>query len=213
MSWVGGMYRRSIHERFGWYDDSFGAAGDTEFKNRVFPFIEVRFIPRLLGLFLNYPDERTTESPRAEIEDTRAWYIHRTPGGVRYAFADRDPAHAMRLLCAALGYRKSYCKHVSTDIEYALQLAKFLAPDPAHGSLARSLEPGLIELLSDLQRMECVGRHVGMVSSLRVVLQSKARASRIRAAHRALVGTAAAPQYMIYNDNRFEQHSWLWKTK
>ncbi|HQU43608.1 MAG TPA: glycosyltransferase, partial [Pirellulales bacterium] len=35
LSYVGAMYRRTIHERLGYYDASFGAAGDTEFKNRV----------------------------------------------------------------------------------------------------------------------------------------------------------------------------------
>ena len=40
LSWVGGMYRKSIHDRFGYYDETFGAAGDTEFKNRILPYIK-----------------------------------------------------------------------------------------------------------------------------------------------------------------------------
>src|SRR5262249_43507649 len=48
LSWVGALYRRSIHDRFGWYDGTFGAAGDTEFKNRVLPFLKTKCVPQLL---------------------------------------------------------------------------------------------------------------------------------------------------------------------
>ena len=69
LSYVGALYRRSIHDRVGYYDGSFCAAGDTEFKLRAAPFIRSRHVPRLLGVFLNYPEERTTQSPLAEVED------------------------------------------------------------------------------------------------------------------------------------------------
>ncbi|MDE3075923.1 MAG: glycosyltransferase, partial [Chloroflexota bacterium] len=63
LSYVGGVYRRSIHDRLGYYDESFRAAGDTEFKNRTLPFISSKHVPLPLGVFNNYPDDRTTESP------------------------------------------------------------------------------------------------------------------------------------------------------
>ena len=90
LSWVGAMYRRSIHDRCGYYDASFGAAGDTEFKCRVLPHIKTKVVPEMLGVFWNYPSGQTTCSPRAEIEDLRAWHLHRTLAGVRYAF-ERGP--------------------------------------------------------------------------------------------------------------------------
>ncbi len=127
LSWVGGMYRKSIHERFGYYDETFRAAGDTEFKNRILPYINVKFIPKTPGLFLNYPDDRTTASPRAEIEDLRAWYINRTPVCVRYAFENLPRQDAEKLFYAAVGYRKSYCKHISADFDYATYLAEYLS--------------------------------------------------------------------------------------
>ncbi len=69
LSWVGAMYRRSIHDRFGYYDGSFRATGDNEFKCRVLPFIKTQRLPQLLGLFVNYPEPRATGSPVAELED------------------------------------------------------------------------------------------------------------------------------------------------
>jgi glycosyltransferase involved in cell wall biosynthesis len=209
LSWVGGMYRRSIHERFGFYDESFGASGDTEFKNRVLPHISVKFIPRALGLFLNYPDERTTASPRAEIEDLRAWYIHRTPGGIRYAFDDRDFEEVERLLYAALGYRKSYCNHVSSDIEYAAFLAQYLSEA---GSVVGAVAPDLLELLQLLRRTEFSNRPPASVGCVSRLLTSWRCAARYQRKHRSAFNSVARPTYHILNDNRYEQHSWLWRT-
>ncbi|MCR5876720.1 glycosyltransferase [Phenylobacterium sp. J426] len=127
LSYVGGMYRRTIHDRFGYYDESFRAAGDTEFKNRVLPFIEVRHLPERLGVFNDFPDARMTNHPRAEIEDIRAWYIHRTPAGMAYAFDNKPVEAAVALLRDTLSYRKAYKRELSTDIDLATALAGYLA--------------------------------------------------------------------------------------
>jgi glycosyltransferase involved in cell wall biosynthesis len=208
LSWVGGMYRRSIHERYGYYDESFAAAGDTEFKSRVLPHIAVRFVPRTLGLFLNYPDERTTASPRAEIEDLRAWYIHRTPGGVQYAFSTRSVEDVERLLAASLAYRKSYCSHLSTDIEYATYLSTYLGSRSAPGN---SLSGPLSALLTDLRRMEYAPSLPTATQASIQMLSSWRRAMKFCRTRESTSATLT-PAYKILNDNRFEQHSWLWKT-
>jgi glycosyltransferase involved in cell wall biosynthesis len=207
LSWVGALYRRSIHERFGYYDGSFRAAGDTEFKNRVLPFLKTRAVPGVLGVFLNYPDERTTASPRAEIEDLRAWYLHRTIAGVRYAFRDRSPTELAKMLALACGYRKSYCRHVSTDVEYAAAAARVLeerqpeAPAPA-------LAAGVDRLLAAYRALDDItpvttGRFAAVLRAARRT------AAQVQAEHRA-GGLLDAPEYRIHNDNRFEQHSDLW---
>jgi glycosyltransferase involved in cell wall biosynthesis len=146
LSWVGAMYRRSIHDRFGYYDGRFRAAGDTEFKGRILPFIKTRHVPKLLGLFNNYPDPRATGSPLAKLEDIRAWYLHRTPGGIRYAMESRDPCEVEKLLLLSLRYRKSYTNHWSTDFEYAAPVAAHLR-ELLPTSPLLSLVPGIDRLL------------------------------------------------------------------
>ncbi len=208
LSWVGGMYRRCIHDRFGYYDESFRAAGDTEFKNRILPHINVKFVPRTLGLLLNYPDDRASASQRAEIEDLRAWYIHRTRGGIEYAFAARPLEDVMRLLQASLAYRKSYCDHISTDIEYATYLSDYLR------SRQQSTGPSvnqLTVLLSDLRRMEYTHSPRTQLQCASQMLTAWRHATRFRQNQRPLSVTPRSI-YKILNDNRFEQHSWLWKT-
>jgi glycosyltransferase involved in cell wall biosynthesis len=211
LSWVGGMYRKTVHERFGYYDESFRAAGDTEFKNRVLPHIGVRFVPKTLGLFLNYPDARTTASPAAEIEDARAWYIHRSAGGVKFAFERRDPADALQLFYASLGYRKSYAKHTSSDIEYGRCLLRHALAAGAAPDLA-PLDAGLGELLESLRRFEWAGGDRPLPSPLRLLAQTWRDAAARQRAHARLLKGKASPAYRVLNDNRFEQHFWLWNT-
>ena len=210
LSWVGGMYRKSIHERFGYYDETFRAAGDTEFKNRVLPYINVKFLPSTLGLFLNYPDDRTTASPLAEIEDTRAWYIHRSPGGIRYAFGSREPDEALRLFYAALGYRKSYCKHISSDLEFALCLLRYARNQ---GS-ARDLGPiasDLETLIENMRRIDWTDQYFSRLAPAALLATSWRAAARFGRQHARRMPDAS-PTYKLLNDNRYEQHFWLWRT-
>lgn len=212
LSWVGGMYRKTLHERFGYYDETFGAAGDTEFKNRILPYIKAKFIPKMLGLFLNYPDGQTTASPKAEIEDLRAWYIHRTPGGVRYAFENRPTEDAEKLLCTALGYRKSYCGHMSCDIEYAYYLAKYIREINIQSEIASKTINGLHEMLGQLRRIELADKPPSRLGSLNTLIVAWRTATQNQMKHRELLQSISSPHYSVFNDNRYEQHSWLWKS-
>lgn len=212
LSWVGGMYRKSVHDRFGYYDETFGAAGDTEFKNRILPYIKVKFIDRMLGLFLNYPDGQTSASPRAEIEDLRAWYMHRTPGGVRYAFENRPIGDAEKLLQLTLGYRKSYCRHISSDIEYGHYLARYIKERKPDSAVANCVDIGLAEMLQTLRGFELTPHMPTRLGPFARMLDAGRVAARWQTAHRRSFGSSANPSYQLFNDNRYEQHSWLWKS-
>jgi glycosyltransferase involved in cell wall biosynthesis len=212
LSWVGGMYRSSLHQRFGYYDETFGAAGDTEIKNRILPHIKVKFIPQMLGLFLNYPDGQTTASPKAEIEDLRAWYVHRTPGGMRYAFENRSIEDAEAQIRLALGYRKSYCGHMSCDIEYATYLAQYVHLRNPSSSTAVSVLPGLEKMLTQLRGLEFSETTPSRLASVRKLITAWRNASAYQGQHRVSLKSISWPCYSVLNDNRYEQHSWLWKS-
>jgi glycosyltransferase involved in cell wall biosynthesis len=212
LSWVGGMYRKTLHERFGYYDETFGAAGDTEIKNRILPYINVKFIPKMLGLFLNYPDGQTTASPKAEIEDLRAWYLHRTPGGVRYAFENRPVADIEKQLCTALGYRKSYCGHMSCDIEYATYLAGYIKTRTPDSIVANDVLPGLEQMLNQLRGLEFAEKPPSRLGSMNTLFSAWRTATQYQTQHREDLKSISWPCYNVLNDNRYEQHSWLWKS-
>lgn len=209
LSWVGGLYRKSIHERFGYYDATFGAAGDTEFKSRVLPYLKTKAIPKTLGIFWNYPDERVTESPRAELEDLRAWYIYRTLPGLTYTFKNRPLSEIEEVLYDCLSYRKSYCKHQSTDLEYALNAVCYLEQqNPASAALKYS--PGIKQLLSSYRELDWLP-NVTRIGVFATLASLRRLAERISAEHQSLSHSLLGPAYLIFNDNRYEQHSHLWK--
>ncbi|HEX7446176.1 MAG TPA: glycosyltransferase, partial [Pirellulales bacterium] len=218
LSSVGAMYRRDLHQRFGYYDGSFRGAGDTEFKNRVLPFLRAKTIRQTLGIFWNYPDARVTASPLAELEDLRAWYLHRTPAGVRYAFERRDPAEAENLLCAALRYRKSYCRHWSTDVEYAQHLASFLSERDPRGPAA-ALAEGIGQVLGAYRALDLPPREArpspnfadrGLNPAARLA-EARRVADEVAQRQARLTGDRVQPVYQIFNDNRHEQHANVWR--
>src|SRR5262249_26088695 len=132
--------------RLGYYDPTFGAAGDTEFKNRLLPFLKTDAFLRTLGVFWNYPEIRTTQHPRAEIEDYRAWHVFRTSAGVEYAHANSRPEDIVRAAGDALRYRKSYASSISTDLEYAYELLRYATkrdPNCFPGPVLQRLEQTL----------------------------------------------------------------------
>jgi glycosyltransferase involved in cell wall biosynthesis len=214
LTYVGGLYRRSIHHRFGYYDSSFRGAGDTEFKNRVLPYIKSKMIDRVLGIFWNYPDQRTTQSPLAEIEDLRAWYLHRTLEGVKYAFEQRNPEEAENLLYHALAYRKSFCEHLSTDFEYAGNLSQFLAvknPDSPLGGYFT----GIKTMLNAYRNLEYLPE-LPSLSYLNRLWRTYNLAQKIAFEHQNIAKSLGKnnfnPHYKLFNDNRFEQHCNLWSS-
>lgn len=211
LSYVGGLYRRSIHDRFGYYDETFRAAGDTEFKNRILPFIKSKYVPRVLGVFNNYPEERTTQHPRAEIEDLRAWYLHRTPAGVSYAFERRPAQDVAALLKDTLAYRKCYCQHTSTDIDLADSLAVHLArrPDGGRWQKVHADTRAIHQIFQQFEQLQYGNRverdQVAFVRRYRTI-QSLAKSIARE------LGSERPPTFDVFHDNRYEQHWWSWDT-
>ncbi|MBX3379458.1 MAG: glycosyltransferase [Phycisphaeraceae bacterium] len=208
-SYVGAMYRKSLHDREGYYDPSFRAAGDTEFKNRVLPTLKAKHLAQVLGVFLNYPEGRTTLHPRAEIEDLRAWYLHRTDAGVERLFRGRDPKEARRLLHDTLKYRKSFCWHWSSDIEVALLLSRYLDErDDKSPSITPQLEQ-VIEIYRNLEWLANIRPRKAAAS----VLRSARQIHKLSKVIQTRLGTKDSVEFCFENDNRYEQHSSPWRSE
>lgn len=206
LSWVGALYRRNIHERLGYYDPTFGAAGDTEFKNRLLPFIQTDAYLKTLGVFWNYPEIRTTQHPRAEIEDYRAWHVYRTSAGVEYAHSQSTPEQIVQAAGDALGYRRSYAHSQSADLEYACELLHYaIRRDPT--SFPASLMSQLDRMLADFRLLD-LAPWTNMVSAS---WECRAIFARMRQLNRELVDLFPnRPQLTYFNDERCEHINWCW---
>ena len=210
LSWVGGLYRRSIHDRVGLYDETFRAAGDTEFKNRGLPFLQTAHLPKALGLFLNYPEARTTQHPRAEIEDQRAWYLHRSSAGVAYRWR-QEPVEAVEAFFRrCLSYRKSYTQHESTDFDMAYAVARHLVDRGENPVFAERALRSATTMLDRVRALEVLDLRQSPPERRLAVLRSLAVAKRQEAADMTDLELEARPRYEIFNDNRYEQHWYSW---
>lgn len=208
LSYVGALYRKSIHTRFGYYDPSFRGAGDTEFKCRILPHIKSRSVPLTMGFFLNYPDDRMTNSPRAEVEDLRAWYLHRTLAGVKYAFGNSDVSIIEQMVLKALHYRKSYCKHMSSDVEYAYNLT-LLLQEKSPLSPVLKYQAGIKKLLDAYRDLDSLPT-LNQFSPSEEFLKCFDIISRVGEEHQAFGIQRKDNLYRLFNDNRYEQHGWVW---
>lgn len=218
IGYVGALYRRSLHDRVGYYDDRFRAAGDTEFKNRALPHMRVATIPECLGFFWNYPEERTTHSPTAEIEDIRAWYLYRSVAGMMYAFDGSDGHDAVELFFRCLDYRKSYMEIDCTDLELACAVAQYLARrrDFSFRAIAGHA-PGAHAARDIYRLLDSLGVYTAQIGGVRFLYElggvlenaGYALATTIR-------GFLFLPQparLEFTNDNRSHQHHMIWPSE
>ncbi len=209
---VGAMYRKSVHDRCGLYDDSFIGAGDTEFKNRALPQLRVDTIPAVLGTYLNYAAERTTSSAKVELEDIRAWYAFRTPGGIRYLQDSWDGDSIAGLFNMCFDYRKSYNNMRSTDIELAHAIATYTGGLPSGTGIEFGMNGAAIwHLREAARRMDDASsiRPFRGLADARDILAPFEQAWRHLKLGRSL---ATHPgQLYLLNDNRWQQHNWIWE--
>ena len=205
LSWVGGLYRRSLHDRLGYYDATFRAAGDTEFKMRLLSRISVAFVPQTLGQFRDYPDDRASASARAELEDSLAWYAHRTPAGIGRISEGLDTAALVAVLRWCAGRRKCYSATASTDLELGVVIAGILAGRADAPPWARQALILFTRMRDDLRHYDFVSASNSISLSLPVIA-GRWRASEEDLSRALSVDTA----FHGVNDNRFDQHSWFW---
>jgi glycosyltransferase involved in cell wall biosynthesis len=205
VSWVGGMYRRAIHDRVGTYDSRFYAAGDTEFKMRTLGALNVGFIQKTLGVFRDYPEARASGGVLAELEDSLAWYAYRSMGGASFTFRNVSNERLEHLIHQCGGYRKCFSQSASTDVNLGFVLCHVLA-------LRQSAMPGLPKLKDFFQERILEFRDYDFGGPFEPHAESQSanasRLSRINKQFKDLTGVEG--QFFGLNDNRYEQHNWVW---
>lgn len=217
MGYVGGLYRRSIHDRAGYYNGAFRAAGDNEFKNRALPMMAVMSIPDLLGTFRNFPEARTTESPVAELEDYRAWHLPRSVGGLRYAFENADPMEPVELFLKCLKYRKSYMNAWCTDLDFALNIADYLQKyDIDRFYHIQHYVPDLRRVRQAYQTFDEISTpHLSrtLTGCATIASRTKDAFHAVSIGERALAPHIEGLTFSVINDNRHHQYQNVWKSR
>lgn len=215
INYVGGMYRRNVHDRVGYYDPTFRVAGDTEFKMRSLHAIEPAWIPDHLGAQNNYPEDRMSFLPHAEIEDHRAWWLMREGAVLAAALVDESSksriasaAAAHDLVRQALRFRRSFCGHMSCDVQFAGDIARVLRYRFEDDTELRKLESVCRSALMHLRAADRTSYRLYYNSIDPVDLQSTA-ISMARAAAES-VSRAAGITVQYEYDERAEKLLQLW---
>jgi hypothetical protein len=134
---------------------------------------------------------------------------------VRYAFANRKTEEIEQLIYLCLCYRKSYCRHTSTDLEYAYNLSLYLKEIAPESQVLKYL-PGITTLLNAYRELDWMSK-LSRFSPLGRMLQTRNIAHKIEQEHLKSWNSEQSfglqPNYKIFNDNRHEQHAFLWFTE
>jgi len=202
------MYKKSIHDRFGYYDESFKAAGDTEFKNRILKHINIKFIDETLGVFLNYPGERATTSFLAEIEDLRAWYIYKTNGGIKYLFENYNYEQLEKVFINSLSFRRTFSFEYSTDFSYSIKLAKFILQKFPNSKKIFKIQEDLNILLKRVHFLNKEQSRLNKIFILFYPIYLNFLSIYFQIKHQIILNKKL--RYRIYNDTLYQQHYWIW---
>lgn len=204
LTYVGAVYRKSLHDRVGYYDASFSASGDTEFKMRAQPHLRAKALPLNLGLYFNYPDERMTEHPRAEIEDCRAFDLFRTSAGVFYSFAHRDVMQMDQQVQRALRYRNASYPHWWTDLEVASLLVDLRDRKPDASPYQFAVQRASVcDLFARYRQLD-------LSPSLYPLARTGLAATRFMRQVRRRSGKAFQPACWLFNDMRYARYARHW---
>jgi hypothetical protein len=111
-------------------------------------------LPKTLGFYFDFPAARVTNSANIEIEDLRAWYVFRTPGGIEYLMRTEDLDAWEELFWAALCARRCWSPtSADCDLPFAENvLAGILKRKPAHH--LRSLQRSLRWLVREMRQLQ-----------------------------------------------------------
>ncbi len=204
LTFVGYLHRRSVHQRFGYFDPSFRAAGDTEFKNRILRNLQTKILPQTIGYFLNYPEDRMTDHPRSEIEDLRALYLYRTLGGIRYSFKNRSTDEILKILRLSLGFRRTNSYKTFMNLEYALNICRYLqSRDDFHP--VDTLAERLNEILIGCRRLDNSGKDI-----FPLVHKLDQDLARLLERESAVFERPRQPRAQLFSDTRYFQNVMTW---
>lgn len=205
---VGGMHRAELHAKKGLFDPTFKGAGDTEFKMRALPGLKLRHIPDTLGEFFDYPANRTTNSAAIEIEDSRAWYIFRSPGGIKYLFASEGPELLAETFWTSVSAGRCWLNgRPESDLHFALNLLEY--------ARERSFALPELDLIGKIRRLTSLMRGL-LLADMPHPKDTLSRSQTVlrESQHFFERCSAMRPDLEfpvdIRTDMLYESHGWLW---
>jgi hypothetical protein len=111
------------------------------------------------------------------------------------------------MISRALGYRKSYCRHWSSDVDYASAALEVLR-DAAPASPILALDESVNRLVNAFRVLDCLP-NTSAIDNENSILSVHQATVALNACARMLPAPPPEKQ-TIFQDNRYEQHVHPW---
>lgn len=203
LRWCGGLYRKDLHDRFGFYDDSYKIAGCTEFAFRILPYIKVGYLSETLASYTNFPSPRASQPESTELEYYRVSFFLRTSSSISAMWRDRSTSEILSQISVCMGFRRCTCSHISTDIQYAMHLSSVLM---TKDSFYSELFDALLEIFRNYQKILYSEEGIpDVVSCKRTIQAVKVRVDHLFSVVRKFLDVEN--NMCIFNDWMFERYT------
>ncbi|HXG49048.1 MAG TPA: sulfotransferase, partial [Methylomirabilota bacterium] len=152
------MWRRSLHDEIGWFDETLVAAGDYDFWCRVALKHPLRHVPEFLGLYLHNAagicngDTRRTEAETAAVRRRYQRHFPKPPPDLPRGVFHREPSRPGRYVNIGMVTfnRLDFTRRAiealvrHTDFPYVLTVVDNASTDGTREELRRLREQGVI---------------------------------------------------------------------
>jgi glycosyltransferase involved in cell wall biosynthesis len=203
ISRTGSLYRRSIHDRCGYFDTSFRVACDLEFVQRALPSIQVAMLPQTFIVSQFEPGTCNDRKLEREIELLRAWDVFRTAAGIEITYGSQTNLldTAMRFAWAHRPVKSGGSNQaLKGDVEYAARLAIFATERLGHSITWRNEK--LSRLLWHYRQLDDAA-WPDLVSATINVTRNWVSIRRMK--RQLTAELEVAPKVPYFHDERFER--------
>jgi glycosyltransferase involved in cell wall biosynthesis/ubiquinone/menaquinone biosynthesis C-methylase UbiE len=131
------MWRKTIHAKIGYFDDSYFAVGDYEFNIRLALQCRAKLIPKVLGLFYKHDDSITSSYRHQHKEKQNLFTAFRNESTILQLYkkegfkikTSQEKATALNKMgFLALNYKKPWEETFTSDLEFSLYCFKHALP-------------------------------------------------------------------------------------
>ncbi len=177
------MWRKSLHDEFGLFDESFKVAGDYEWGLRVSQKYDYIYVPELLGLYYYSPDSLERSAGTVDNETQVIQSLYRNAKGViRRPFVNETPCISVVMR----NYNKQ--KYIGEAIESIQN---------------QTLKDWELVIVDDCSTDESVREVEKYLSDKRIKLVSMDINSGVSAAARKGISVAASPVVAMFDSDDF----------
>jgi hypothetical protein len=173
MNAPGALYRRSLHERFGYFDPTLFRKGRIEFHNRIRPWIRLKAIDETLAADFRFPESAQPVGPADELEELRAVLLHRSIPGMRFGLRTRSNEECRLLLRRCFAIQNEDSSRPRSDIDCAAAVMRCAAHREAEPAFLKA-SAAVYKLQEEFRALDYLPSLAALEANLQVAMLERA---------------------------------------